>query len=79
MKRSFRIISVFLLLGLILSAVLVSCNKVEYQNPPTPTDTETQNPVTEPKEEYFEPIPEGYNQITFYCHQSPCASPRAYP
>ena len=66
MKISCRIISVFLLLGLIFSTVLVSCNKVEPQDTPTQKESETQSPSAEPVEEYFEPIPDGYNQVTFY-------------
>ena len=65
MKRSLRMIAILLLLVMPLSTVLGACAQ-EIQ-PETSAPTETQVPATEPiVEEYFEPIPEGYNQVTFY-------------
>ena len=66
MKRSLRMISLTLSLAMMLSMVFMGCAQT-----PEATPTETQTPVTEPAtepvpEEYFEPIPDGYNQITFY-------------
>ncbi len=73
MKRSMRIISMLLLLVMTVSTVFVSCNKGGYEDPPTPKDTDVQDTSdlgSDPEEEYFEPIPEGYNQVTFYWNHS---------
>ncbi|MBE6616671.1 MAG: type I pullulanase [Ruminococcaceae bacterium] len=67
MKRSLRIISMFLVLVMSLTLVLTACNTGE--EPDAPDTTVTEPPATDkkdPVEEYFEPLQEGYNQITFY-------------
>ena len=69
MKRSLRMISLILLIAMALSMVLPGCSQ-------TPEEPATEQSVTEPVteapteppvvEEYFEPIPDGHNQVTFY-------------
>ena len=69
MKRSHRIISMLLLLAMTFSTIFVSCGKINTPDVPD-TSVESGSPETDgnstPTEEYFEPIPEGYNQVTFY-------------
>jgi len=68
MKRSLRMISVLLTLALSLCMVLTAC--APGGEPEAPVETQTQMPVEETTEalpeEYFEPLQDGYNQVTFY-------------
>ena len=66
MKKSKRLLSMVLALIMALSMALMGCSQA-----PEAVPTETQLPETVPPTEpapteYFEPIPEGYNQVTFY-------------
>ena len=72
MKRSLRMISLILLVAMALSMILPGCSQAPEQ---TATEAPVTEPVTEPAtepateppvEEYFEPIPDGHNQVTFY-------------
>ena len=68
MKRSLRAISLILLLAMLASLVL-GCAQPPVEEPveTTPVTEPATEPATEPPvEEYFEPIPEGHNQVTFY-------------
>ena len=72
MKRSLRTISLILLIAMAVSIVLPGCSGTPEQTPTEVPATEqvtvpATEPVTEPvAQEYFEPIPDGHNQVTFY-------------
>ena len=60
-----RIIALLLLVCMLLS--LAACGQVAEEPAPTPEPTAEPTPAPEPEtEEYFEPIPERHNQLTFY-------------
>ncbi len=65
MKKSLRSMLVWILLILTLSLALFACARGEEETeaPAHETSEESAPPVTE---EYFLPLEEGYNQITFY-------------
>ena len=66
MKLHFRKMILLLVLALVLSACAPAA-PVETTAPATePTTAPTTEPTAPPVEEYTEPIPEGYNQVTFY-------------
>ena len=79
MKLSARVVSLILLAALLFTMVLSACSNPGVETPPPsespiqsepPAPTEPQ-PSEEPTptpapEEYFEPLQDGYNQITFY-------------
>ena len=66
MKKSKRLISMVLALIMALSMALMGCSQAP-EAVPTETQAPETVPATEPAPtEYFEPIPEGYNQVTFY-------------
>jgi len=67
MKRSLRMISLILSLAMMLSMGLPGCGQQPEGGMPPETSVPVTEPATEPAPtEYFEPIPEGYNQVTFY-------------
>ena len=68
MNRSRRILSLFLALAMCFSFLLTACSQeAAPTEPPTQPTVPVTEPATEPPvEEYFEPIPDGYNQVTFY-------------
>ena len=64
MKRSVRMIAALLLLVMPLSMLLSACVPKAELEATAPAQTEA---PTEPVvEEYFEPVPDGHNQVTFY-------------
>jgi len=66
-----RIISLVLLVCLLLT--MAACGSAAPEATPEPAPELTPEPTPDPPaepEEYFEPIPEGHNQITFY-YRSP--------
>ena len=80
MKRSLRAVSMILTAALLLSMALTACSVNNVPEAPTPSESpvqsespaqpESQPPVEEspspaPKE-YFEPLQDGCNQVTFY-------------
>ena len=80
MKRSLRAVSLILTAALLLSMALTACSVNDVPETPTPNESpvqseppaqpESQPPVEESPspapEEYFEPLQDGYNQVTFY-------------
>ena len=63
MKRTLRITLILLVLLMLFSVVITSCDRAEK------TDTSDRLDEVDgqiPKDEYSEPLREGYNQITFY-------------
>ncbi|MBE6542126.1 MAG: type I pullulanase [Ruminococcaceae bacterium] len=71
MKRSLRILSIFLVIIMVCSVVFTSCNnEPNNESSSDNADTSGDEGVSSPKEEYFEPLVDGYNQITFYWSHS---------
>ena len=68
MKLSVRIISLLMALALVLAGCAPAAPEAAGEPETQPTTVpETTEPETQPPvEEYTEPIPEGYNQVTFY-------------
>ena len=58
MKRSLRLISVFLVLTMLLGVCLSACGGDD--------GVDTEPDVSVPEDEYTLPLEEGYNQVTFY-------------
>ncbi len=65
MKKS-RIISGFLVILMLFSMIFTSCTNSVTDESGTEKATPPTNIKTEPVEEYFEPLVDGYNQVTFY-------------
>ena len=65
MNRSMRMISLLLALVMCFSIALTACSQ-EAEPTAAPTEEPTAPVAKPPVEEYFEPIPEGHNQVTFY-------------
>ena len=63
MKQTRRFVSALVLLAMLLP-MLFGCGEA----PAVQTDPKVTEPTDPPAptEEYFEPIPDGYNQVTFY-------------
>ncbi|MBR5489687.1 MAG: hypothetical protein IKV79_00280, partial [Oscillospiraceae bacterium] len=62
-----KIIALLLIVCMLLP--MAACGRVAEEPTPTPEATAEPTPTPEPEpepEEYFEPIPEGHNQLTFY-------------
>ena len=73
MKKSFRILSMLLVLVMMLSATLTACRGDDSQQEGEPefsgTTTETNEnkpPYQMPEDEYRLPLEDGYNQLTIY-------------
>ena len=70
MKKTKKLLSLLLVLGMLLS-FLAACGPQEPEQTEPSSEEPSQNVEQEPSvepatEEYTEPIPEGYNQVTFY-------------
>lgn len=72
MKTSLRATSLLLMLALLFSMALTACAPTAGPTPSSesPTQSETPPPAEDTAEplpaEYFEPLQDGYNQVTFY-------------
>ena len=73
MKRSQRFISALLILVLLIPAILTSCTIGDGTETSEGTDSSTQSETSStednndpPIDEYFEPLRDGYNQLTLY-------------
>ena len=67
MKQALRMGSLLLVMAMLLS--FAACGKESVPEQPTtqaPTQAPTEAPTEPAVEEYTEPVPEGYNQVTFY-------------